>query len=184
MLTIERFMSIISYISAFYTNFKMDLKDDSGEPSYQLKVWYDIFKDFDEEMLVSAIKMYCKENIYPPSSPAQILSFITQKMKNVSKSGELVFEEVVEAIRDSGHDLYQVTKDYETKDKVIALTIKEMQSSFRSWFNDSEQLPYLRKDFVARYTTNLDLNVRNSVNRGNLQRLETNNIKLLQDKER
>jgi len=42
MLSKDRFMGIIGYLSAYYTNFKFELKDD-GEPSYQFNVWYDVF---------------------------------------------------------------------------------------------------------------------------------------------
>jgi len=72
MTTVDGFLDILTWVNAFYTNFNFKLKDDKGNPSTQFHVWYEVLSPFDEDMLMKAVKSFCKENTYPPSSPAQI----------------------------------------------------------------------------------------------------------------
>ena len=165
----DRFLRIIAYISAFYTNFKFQLKDDEGNASMQLEVWYDVFRDFNEEQLVEVIKMYCKENTYPPSSPAQILEYMRVKIENHSTSGEQAFEVVVEMIRRFAYDLERVEKEFnETNRKVLAITVKEMRSDFLSWFKDGTQLNWLKKNFVTVYNEKLKIDISKRVSVGQI----------------
>lgn len=175
-LTVEGFMDILTWVSGFYTNFNFKLKDSDGSPSVQFNVWYEVLSEFDEDVLMGAVKIYCKENVYPPSSPAQLLSFVKEKILKTF-SVEMAFEDVVNRIRKYGYDIDRVADSYQ-KDGNIAVskTVLELRSNFRAWFNDGSNLPYLKKDFVALLQRNFELEVTKSVSQG---RLEASSVKLL-----
>jgi hypothetical protein len=173
MTTVDGFLDILTWVNAFYTNFNFKLKDDKGNPSTQFHVWYEVLSPFDEDLLMKAVKSFCKENTYPPSSPAQILEYIKSKLLTVSESGEMVFERVIASVRRNAYDLDKVI---EIETQVVANTLKELRSDFKAWYNDSDQLPFLKRNFIKQYEKNLTNSVSHQVSQG---RLETQNIKLL-----
>lgn len=173
MTSIDGFIDILMWVNAFYTNFNFKLKNEKGEPSTQFHVWYEILSPFDEDILMSAIKSFCKESVYPPSSPAQILEYIKTKLVSVNENGELVFERVIANVRKFRYDLELATKN---ENKVVRDTVRELTSDFRAWYSDSDQLPFLKRNFIKQYEKNLENQVSKEVSQG---RLETQNIKLL-----
>jgi hypothetical protein len=173
MTSIDGFIDILMWVNAFYTNFNFKLKNEKGEPSTQFHVWYEILSPFDEDILMSAIKSFCKESVYPPSSPAQILEYIKTKLVSVNENGELVFERVIANVRKFRYDLELATKN---ENKVVQDTVKELTSDFKAWYSDSDQLPFLKRNFIKQYEKNLTNSVSHQVSQG---RLETQNIKLL-----
>jgi len=175
-LTIDGFLDIISWVSAFYTNFNFTPRKPNGEPTAQTHVWYEVLSEFDEDVLMGAIKLFCKENVYPPTSPAQILSFVKEKILKTF-SVEMAFEDVVNRIRRLGYDIDGVAESYRKEGNIaVSKTVLEMRSNFRAWFNDGSNLPYLKKDFVALLQKNFELEVTKSVSQG---RLEASSVKLL-----
>jgi len=86
MLSKQGYIEGLGYMLAWYVNFQFrlyDIKkdkygnevDDSRVPSMQYKVWYEAFKEFSDEDFGSVVKSYCSNEIYPPSSPASILTY-------------------------------------------------------------------------------------------------------------
>lgn len=173
MTSVDGFLDILTWVNAFYTNFNFKLKDDKGNPSTQFHVWYEVLSPFDEDTLMVAVKSFCKENTYPPSSPAQILEYIKTKLLTTSESGEMVFERVIASVRRNAYDLDKVIA---SETQVVAKTLQELRSDFRAWYNDSDQLPFLKRNFIKQYEKNLTNSVSHQVSQG---RLETKNIKLL-----
>jgi hypothetical protein len=154
-LSAERFLSSITYLCCYYPNFKFEVKDKSDEKkvSYQFNVWYDVFKEFEEELFVKVIETYCRENVYAPQSPSQILEFMREKMITHSKSGEKAWEIVYGekgVIKECGFNIDKsVSKLLEMNEKVIAETVSEMKSEFTNLL--TEQLPYVKRNFIKVY---------------------------------
>ena len=131
------FIDILMWVNAFYTNFNFKLKNEKGEPSTQFHVWYEVLSPFDEDILMGAIKSFCKESVYPPSSPAQVLEYIKTKLVSVNENGETVFERVISSVRKFRYDLELATKN---ENKVVQNTVRELTSDFRAWYK-IDQLP-------------------------------------------
>jgi hypothetical protein len=162
MLSQDRFMGIIGYLSAYYTNFKFELKDD-GEPSYQFNVWYDVFKDFDEERLVEAVKSYCRSNVFAPNSPTQILEYIRKKLIESQPTADNAWEIAYGSsgvIKTCNFNIDRAIKELKKQGyHIIALTVNEMRSQFIGVL--TENVPYLKRDFAELYK---DLLVRETSN--------------------
>jgi hypothetical protein len=174
-LTINGFMDILAWISGFYTNFNFKPKNENGEPSTQFQVWYEVLSEYDEDILMSAVKSFCKESVYAPSSPAQILEYIRSKLISRSLSGDGAWEIGYGKVKACGFDIdYAVSSLKSENQKVIARTIEEMRSEFRNVL--TEQLPFIKNRFLEAYKRNLDIDVKIQVMQG---QLETKNIKLL-----
>lgn len=151
----ERFLRVIAYISAFYTNFKFDLKDSEGNPSMQLEVWYDTFKNFDEEEFVSYIKSFCLENVYPPSSPAQILEYIKKKQIK-SYIGLEGFNYCVEMwLSDLSNN--EVDDNIKTKSLELFKTYQMLRGNIRRYVNSTDDYTknQLKNEFINTYNENI-----------------------------
>jgi hypothetical protein len=162
MLSQDRFMGIIGYLSAYYTNFKFELKDE-GEPSYQFNVWYDVFKDFDEERLVEAVKSYCRNNVFAPNSPTQILEYIRKKLIESRPTADNAWEIAYGSsgvIKTCNFNIDRAIKELKKQGyPIIAQTVSEMRSQFIGVL--TENVPYLKRDFAKLYK---DLLVRETSN--------------------
>jgi len=163
-LTQERFMSVIAYLSAYYTAFKFDVED-GGKPSMQFKVWYDVFKGFDEEMVVSAVQGYCKANVYPPQSPTNILEYMKQALiKNELQPFE-AWELLLATMREEAYNFSKV-KNRLKMHKTLLKVFEVFQERFVGLRLDD--IPYLRKDFIQAYQQALTAYIDIRVNRDNL----------------
>lgn len=174
-LSIDGFMDILAWVSAFYTNFNFKLKNENGEPSTQFHVWYEVLSEYEEDVLMGAVKSYCKESVYPPSSPAQILEYIRQKLLIHSLSGDSAWEIGYGEIKRQGFIVENALANLkEQGHQVIAKTLGEMRSEFRNVMTD--QVPFIKNRFLEAYKRNLEIDVKIQVMQG---KLETKNIKLL-----
>ncbi len=185
MLSKDRFTSAIAYISAFYTNFKFDLKDDDGKPSFQFNVWFDAFKDFNEEEFIGIIKRYCKENVYPPSSPAQILEYARTLLYERSMTPDEAWEYAIRTIRGFGfsrRDFQRLYTHLEERNLTVILkTLKEMESEFHNLLSD--QLPFVKRNFVKAYESNLKIGIRETVAQGRLENNANKQLSYVERKE-
>ncbi len=154
---------MIKYLSSYYANFKFDLYDDeNGEmkPSHQLEVWYDVFKDFDEDELVSMVKQFCRENIFAPQSPTQLLEYMRNKLFTTHNDSELAWEKVIETYRDYGY--YNFEKGVKLlNNAIIQRSYEMMKSSFRDLTSD--KIPFVRKEFIEIYERNLKQNINKNI---------------------
>lgn len=169
MLSKDRFMGIIGYLSAYYTNFKFELKDDD-EPSYQFNVWYDVFKDFDEERLVEAVKSYCKHNVFAPNSPTQILEYIRKKLIESRPTADNAWEIAYGSsgvIKTCNFNTDRAVKELKKQGyPIIAQTVSEMKSQFIGVL--TENVPYLKRDFAKLYKDLLEREASDRVSQNQL----------------
>jgi len=101
------FLEQIAYMMAWYSNFNLKLQDSDGKLSMQYKVWYQAFEHFDDDNFKSVVAMYCRDNVYPPSSPTSLLDFAKVKMVEF-KSQEInkAWEELMNLIGIHGYKPY------------------------------------------------------------------------------
>jgi hypothetical protein len=150
MLTEERFLKILGYLTAYYNTFKFDLVDDKGQPSFQFKVWYDVFKEFDEDMVVMAVQAYCRSNIYAPQSPTSILHYMKERLTKKMMSGEEAWETVHKVLTQGGyHYAREIKTAYEVKEPVLYATYERLRNRFDGLL--TADVPYVRKDFIETY---------------------------------
>lgn len=153
------FAEAIEYLNAYYVNFKIDLSN-----SVVLRVWYDVFKDFDDNAFKMLVMGYAKDNVFPPQSPTHLLEFAKDEMMKDIDAGE-VFEKLIVRIRSNAYDLDLTIKKYEAQPEV-ARTIRELYSDFKGWFDDSNQLVFLKQRFVKLYAEHVKNRINANVNRG------------------
>lgn len=155
----QSFAEAIEYLNAYYVNFKLDLSN-----HVVLRVWYDVFKDFDDDAFKSLVVSYAKDNVFPPQSPTHLLEFAKNEMMKNVDAGE-VFEKLITRIRANAYDLDLTIKKYETQPEV-ARTIRELYSDFKSWFADSSQLVFLKQRFIKLYAEHMKNRINENVNCG------------------
>lgn len=141
----------MEYITLAYPNSKIEVENKN-----MMNVWYDLLKDINEHEFIPLLKNYAKENIYPPSSPAHLLDYAKQSILSKSDAS-LVFEKLIGRIRENNYDLDATIKKYQNGNNMaVVKSINELYSNFKLWFNDSNQLPYLKRDFIESYNRHLN----------------------------
>jgi hypothetical protein len=132
-------------LNAFYVNLKVDLDN-----PLVVNVWYRVFENIDDKTFEQLIESYCLNNIYPPQSPTHLI----QHMKDMALQGELSGEEAweiaYESVKKHHYAVEDACTDLSNQGKVaIANSLKEMKSRFRNLYTDD--IPYVRKDFIEIY---------------------------------
>jgi len=146
-----KFIKAMEYITLAYPNSKIEVDNKN-----MMNVWYDVLKDVSEVEFIPLLKNYVKENVYPPSSPAHLLDYAKQSMLSKSDAG-LVFEKLISRIRENNYDLDITIKKYQNgNNTAVVKSIMELYSNFKLWFNDANQLPYLKRDFIGSYNRNIN----------------------------
>ena len=203
MLSEQGYIEGLGYMLAWYVNFQFrlyDVKKDkygnenesSRVPSMQYKVWYEAFKEFSDEDFGSVVKSYCSNEIYPPSSPASILTYAKALM--LEKRYEeidgawlelLKFIEVYGFMtyRNSGmavvNPLEQALKKH--SNQLINQVYEQNKSSFREM--NVENRDWKRKEFIEIYKTLLKNEVNINVAQGRIGLTSSNDKKQLKEKE-
>ena len=153
-------------LNAFYVNFKVDLDN-----QLVVKLWYQTFENIGDEIFKQLVESYCKSNIYPPQSPTHLI----QHMKDLVLSNELSAEEAWEI----GYAMvkrfyFSVTRACEELKKNgeenIANALNEMRSRFNNLMTDD--LPYVRKDFIEIYKRVVTQNINQKVMIGDVSQLK------------
>lgn len=125
MLSSDKFLEMIGILSAYYTTFKFELLDKNGNMSLMSDVWYEAFNQFSDEDFEAMIKAYCKENVYAPTNPTQIIEFtksklISQRSEEINKA----WEQLLNMIAINGNSEY-LTLDYKTGKNVWVNPLKQ-----------------------------------------------------------
>lgn len=156
-----RFIKAMEYITLAYPNSKIEVDNTS-----MMNVWYDVLKDFDDESFTMLLKDFVKNNQFPPQSPAHIIAYYKEtQTKNINSAD--MFERLIQRIRDSSYDLDLVISRYEKGGQdVIVKTIKELRSNFILWFNDSNQISFLKNAFIKAYEQNYKNKLDDNVSKG------------------
>lgn len=140
----KTFAQGLAYLNLFYTTFKVDLENDMV-----IEVWYDMFKDMDEQKFTALIKAYCKENIFPPQSPTHLLEFAKQRLALLQSKADEEFERVRELNR-----RYSLRINHQTIYAKIdnPITVKIVKSMFDDFINMGEDnADSMRKRFAEKY---------------------------------
>ena len=61
------FLKGLNYLKAMYINWQFNLTN-----KMLLEIWYDVFKDFDDNVFMETVKEYCKTKQFAPNSPYEI----------------------------------------------------------------------------------------------------------------
>jgi hypothetical protein len=178
-MTQDRFMKVIAYVSAWYQSFKFDLAD-GDEPSFQFKVWYDAFKEFDGDTLAEYVKGYCRENVYAPQSPASILEYIRGKVVAQLGSSAEAWDLVYKTIHEMNYRLGKVEKRLVALGRPeVAKSYAEMQDRFYGLLKDD--IPYVRKEFMEIYERNAKAHALRLIATNDMPRLENKETLRLSD---
>ena len=177
MLSKETFLEGIGYIVAWYVNFKLQLKDKSGEESFQYSIWYGAFKNFSNEDFVNVVRGYCNEEMYPPSSPTSLLNYANVKMLDFRKQEiENAWQTLLQEIQKNGFGIFYNSKNEVVNSLESALNrlenplIKEVYEQNKSSFREInvENREWKRKEFFEIYETLLKRVVSEKVSQGQI----------------
>lgn len=135
------FLVGLKYINDYYTNFNFDVSNTD-----KIAVWYQVFKDLSKEEFQSLIKGYCLNNVYAPTSPTSLIDYYKKTFSDTYDSGEKAFENALEHVKDIRWELYNIKGN-----SLLEKAILECKSGFDSLRLDSEQKPFLKKEFVKVY---------------------------------
>jgi len=185
MLNENVFIEKIAELMAWYVNFRLDLfdKDENGKKvmSYQFQLWYSAFEKFSNQDFTMMIDTYKRENIYPPSSPTSITSFIKEQMKKSNGSHiESAWQSLENFIKSEGFGWakkqlssgevvdYQPLKIMIKKygDKKLEKVYDMMASKLRD-MNDYNKSK-LRDEFASLYADLLMEEISENINQGKL----------------
>lgn len=187
MLNENVFIEKIAELMAWYVNFRLDLfdKDGNGKKvmSYQFQLWYSAFEKFSNQDFTMMIDTYKRENIYPPSSPTSITSFIKEQMKKSNGSHiESAWQSLENFIQSEGFGWakkqlstgevvdYQPLKIMIKKygDKKLEKVYDMMLSKLRD-MNDYNKSK-IRDEFASLYADLLMEEISENINQGKLTR--------------
>ena len=160
-MTKQTFGKGIAYLNIFYTNFKVDI-----ENPLVIEIWFDIFKDMDDQKFTNLVKSYCQESAFAPTSPTSLTNFMKDKMIEKRKgelSSEMAFEEALKMLRYFYYDIKRVIEHFKTSNVAISKTVEELVSSFATIQNDADQIPFVKNAFVKAYDRQLEAEVKQVV---------------------
>jgi len=167
----------ITYLNEFYTNFKFDTTNVT-----KMTIWYDFFKEFNNDDFTDLIKAYCRENIYAPQSPTHLIDFANNRMfENEKPKIEQAWQYLMKAVGKYGlgnktryiselatfktfNELEQVLQKHD--DPLIYEIYTLIKSKLYTMTTDNE--PYVRNDFFKEYETLLKREIKNKVMNGKL----------------
>ena len=202
MLSEQGYIEGLGYMLAWYVNFQFrlyDVKKDkygnenesSRVPSMQYKVWYEAFKEFSDEDFGSVVKSYCSNEIYPPSSPASILTYAKTRILQEKESEiEGAWQDFIRFIDVYGFRAYrnsdlQIVNPLEKQlkkhsNQLIKLAYEQNKSSFQEINDDNRD--WKRKEFFEYYRRLLINEVNINVSQGKIG-ISSNDKKQLKEKE-
>lgn len=169
MLDKKQFLKGLKYLNDYYINFKFDINDNA-----KLAVWYSVFEEIDDDTFVGLIKEYCKDNIYAPQSPTHLFDYAKTRLTANFMSSDEAWEYAIGLLRSVG---YTFKRFYDKcEHNVISNSIKSMESEFYNLY--TEQLPFVKRNFVKIYEEKLKEHVSVSVRKNNFSLAGNTNLAL------
>lgn len=160
------FASMMEVLNAFYVNFKVDLDN-----QLVVKLWYQTFENLGDETFKHLVESYCKSNIYPPQSPTHLIQHMKDLVLSNEMSGEEAWEFAYERVKRNQYDVLftiEMLRGYGKEN--IANALNEMRSRFNNLMTDD--LPYVRKDFIETYKRVVTQNINQKVMIGDISQLK------------
>lgn len=189
MLSEDMFVMKMGELLAWYINFQFKFfdVDENGnkKKTLQYMLWYEAFENFNDNDFDLLVSGYMRDNVYYPSSPTSILEYArktivanhkidTDKAWLYVKGLIAKYGTIGETVFMSG-ELRTINRlENELKkhdDKKLFMVYEIMKSKLRTLNTDNE--PYVRKEFFEEYERLLKDEVKSSVNDGSLK-IDTN----------
>jgi len=188
----ETFKIGIETLSTYYSSFKFWEEDFKGQVELRKSLWYNVFKNYDDETFIKLIEQYCLSNIYAPQSPTHLLQFFNDKTfeKHQGKIEE-AWSLIISLIKRHGmgnktiynHEIndfvtYNPIEKHlqDHADKNIYESYKMVKSRLTN-LNDSNE-PFVRKEFVEIYESLLKRQIQETVIKGNVSLTNKDTLKL------
>ena len=163
------FASMMETLNAFYVNFKVDLDN-----QLVVKLWYQTFENLDDETFKQLVESYCKSNIYPPQSPTHLIQHMKDIVLLREPSGEEAWELSYGLLKRNRYDIETTTEQLKGDGKeACANSLKELRSRFKNLMTDD--IPYVRKDFIEIYKRVVTQEVNQKVMLGDTSTLKLGN---------
>jgi hypothetical protein len=163
------FASMMETLNAFYVNFKVDLDN-----QLVVSVWYEALQNLDDNTFKELIKSYCMNNIYPPQSPTHLIQHMKDMVLMREPSGEEAWELTYGLLKRNRYDIETTTEQLKGDGKeACANSLKELRSRFKNLMTDD--IPYVRKDFIEIYKRVVTQEVNQKVMLGDTSTLKLGN---------
>lgn len=176
----KKFIFGMEYLNTYYVNLKIDLDN-----SMVQLVWYDVFKTFSDDDFERLIKAYCVNNIYPPQSPSHILEYAKSITMHNQLTGDEAWEYGYTLIKKHRFDVRSACDEMNEKGyRAMAQSFLKMGGRFRGLATDD--VKYVKKDWIERYNDELEIHVKDMVIGGTLQIGSggNNNTKLIDEEKK
>lgn len=188
------FVMKMGELLAWYINFQFKFfdVDENGnkKKTLQYMLWYEAFENFNDNDFDLLVSGYMRDNVFHPSSPTSILEYarktIVANHKIDTDKAWLYVKGLIAKYGTIGETIY-ISGELRTinrlenelkknDDKKLFMVYEIMKSKLRTLNTDNE--PYVRKEFFEEYERLLKDEVRSSVNEGSLK-IDTNKNKLI-----
>ena len=188
------FLEQVAYMMAWYSNFNLKLQDSDGKTSMQYKVWYHAFENFEDDDFKKVVAIYCRNNVYPPSSPTSILDFgktklLELRVEEINKAWEELLRliglhgyksvQVWNALKMGVDTTFPLGEALEKHENKLLKKVYDIMSSKLQAMTDFSRMEVL-KEFGEVYGKLLSQDVSNQIGQG---QLGLDNKKLLKEKE-
>lgn len=156
------FITGIEFLSTFYSTFKFWNEDFEGQVELRKQIWYEMFRDIEGLFFKQLIHSYCRDNIFAPQSPTQLLDYGKKRIIALRPTAEEAYLTVKEIVRKNGEYITDLKKDIEKLDDEITKTAYEQTKTlfFRAW-QDTYNEPECRRNFINVYNALLESDVTN-----------------------
>lgn len=164
----ETFAYGMEYLNAYYTSLKIDLDNELVQ-----NVWYEAFGVCSDDDFVNMIVGYCKNNVYPPQSPTHLYDYLKNMALRSELSGDEAWGLGYELVRAHGFNVKKACDDMNGKGyHAMAATFSKLSSRFYGL--NTDELPYLKRDWKEQYAIELNAYLQNKVKEGLIESTKYN----------
>lgn len=156
------FISGIEFLSTFYSTFKFWNEDFNGQVELRKQIWYEMFADFEGFIFQQLVHAYCKENIFAPQSPTQLLDYGKKKLMGVRPTAEEAYLVVQDIVRKNGQYIISTDNDIEKlEDETTKKAYKQTRGLFHQAWHNTYHEPECMRKFVNVYNGLLETEITN-----------------------
>ena len=154
MLKKETFLKGINILMKTYLNWKFDITDD-----LQIQIWYNQFKNLQDNLYIEIINKYISCNKFPPNCPYDLIETLKIAIEENKLSSDGAWNKVLELVREYGFK-YNADKIYESvkEDEILKKTIEYFERELENLKSDDQ---YVAERFKKAYEMNLKRKIEN-----------------------